>query len=85
MTATVTLPLDEFDKLRKSHETAEELIKSTKRAALEIEVFLSFLITRENIDEHIEEFNRQSTSSEIVITNGRAKIKLNEADNNKRR
>jgi hypothetical protein len=81
MNATVTLPLVEFDKLRKSHEAAEELIKSTKRAALEIEVFLSFLITREDITEHIEEFNRQSTKSQIVISNGRAKIKLNEADN----
>ena len=76
MNATVTLPLAEFDKLREAHENAEELIKSTKKAALEIEVFLSYLITRENIDEYLEEFNRQATGAEIVLVDGRAKIKF---------
>lgn len=78
MNATVTLPLDEFDELRNSSKDAQELIKSVKRAALEIEVFLSFLVTRENIDEHLEEFNKQSLTSQIVISNGRAKIQINE-------
>lgn len=78
MSATVTLPLDEFDELRNSSKDAQELIKSVKRAALEIEVFLSFLVTRENIDEHLEEFNKQSLTSQIVISNGRAKIQINE-------
>ena len=76
MNATVTLPLAEFDKLREAHENAEELIKSTKKAALEIEVFLSYLITRENMDESLEEFNRQATGTEIVLVDGRAKIKF---------
>lgn len=76
MNATVTLPLAEFDKLREANEKAEELIKSTKKAALEIEVFLSFLITRENIDEYLEEFNRQAAGAEIVLVDGRAKIKF---------
>lgn len=80
MNATVTLPLDEFDELRNSSKTSQELIKSLKRAALELEVFLSFLIERENIDMHIEEFNRQSTRSQIVISSGRAKIKINELE-----
>lgn len=78
MNATVTLPLDEFDELRNSSKDAQELIKSVKRAALEIEVFLSFLVTRDNIDEHLEEFNKQSLTSQIVISNGRAKIQINE-------
>lgn len=82
MNATVTLPLAEFDKLREAHDKAEELIKSTKKAALEIEVFLSFLITRENISEYIEEFNRQATGAEIVIVDGRAKIKFNDTNKN---
>lgn len=78
MNATVTLPLAEFDKLRSSNDEVQELIKSVKKAALEIEVFLSFLVTRDNIEEYVDEFNRQSTTSEIVVLNGRAKIKINE-------
>jgi N-glycosylase/DNA lyase len=78
MSATVTLPLKDFDELREQSDKAEQLIKSTKKAALEIEVFLSFLITRENISEYLEEFNRQATGAEILLIDGRAKIKFNE-------
>lgn len=80
MNATVTLPLAEFDRLREEQGKAEELIKATKKAALEIEVFLSFLITRENISEYLEEFNRQATNAQIILVDGRAKIKFNETN-----
>jgi hypothetical protein len=78
MIPTVTLSLKEFDELREVESRAQKLIESTKRAALEIEVFLSFLITRENITEYVEEFNRQSTKSQIKIVEGRAKIQLHD-------
>ena len=78
MNGTVTIPLDEFDTLREESKKAEELKSNTLRAAKEIEVFLSFLVTREGMQEYLEEFNRQSTRSQILIVDGRAKIKFNE-------
>lgn len=78
MNGTVTIPLDEFDKLRAESKEAEELKSNTLRAAKEIEVFLSFLVTREGMQEYLEEFNRQSTRSQILVVDGRAKIKFNE-------
>lgn len=76
MNGTVTISLTDFDELRNSSSKALELQTSLVRAAKELEVFLSYLITRENIDEHIEEFNQQSTGSKILIIDGKAKIKL---------
>ena len=78
MVGTVTIPLKEFDELRDAHKTATALKESTVRAAREVEVFLSFLLTRENFQEYVTEFNTQSTKSTIVIEGGRAKIKFNE-------
>jgi hypothetical protein len=34
------------------------------------------LITRENIDEHLDEFNSYSTTCKVRIVDGRAKIEL---------
>lgn len=45
-------------------------------AIKELQVFLSFLCTRENIEKHVEEFNRQSKTSVININGGIAKIEL---------
>jgi hypothetical protein len=81
MNATVTIALKDFDKLR----TAESEAKSTQdnilRAAKELEVFLSFLCTRENLSEYVEEFNRQSQTSRINMMDGRAKIVFKDAEN----
>ena len=76
MNGTVTIPLEEFDKLRKAGDVAEEKDKQLLRAARELEVFLSFLVTREHIQEYVEEFNRQSSGSRINVEEGRAKIVL---------
>ena len=78
MNGTVTISLELFDKLRTESEKATTLKEQTIQASKELEVFLSFLVTRENISEYLEEFNRQSLKSQIVISNGRAKIKINE-------
>lgn len=77
MNGTVTISLEEFDKLRNAGKEALESKATLLQAAKELEVFLSFMITRENLTEYIDEFNRQSTGSQIVISNGRAKIKIN--------
>lgn len=77
MSGTVTISLEEFDKLRNAGEEALATKSLVVEAAKELEVFLSFMITRENLTEYIDEFNRQSTGSQIVISNGRVKVKLN--------
>ena len=80
MNGTVTISLELFDKLRTESEKATKLKEQTIQASKELEVFLSFLVTRENISEYLEEFNRQSFTSQIVISNGRAKIQINELE-----
>jgi predicted translin family RNA/ssDNA-binding protein len=83
MTGTVTIQLKDFDKLREAESKAEESLAGLTRAAKELEVFLSFLVTRENISEYVEEFNRQSQRSTISVVDGRAKIAFNHAPKNK--
>jgi len=74
MNGTVTIQLKDFDELRKAQSKAETRQTGLLRAAKELEVFLSFLCTRDSISEYIEEFNRQSQTSRINIDEGRAKI-----------
>jgi len=78
MNGTVTISLEDFKKLEQSSELAQKLKEKTIQASKELEVLLSFLCTRESISHYIDEFNKQSKNSTIVITNGRAKIKFNE-------
>ena len=77
---TVNISLDDYHKLVDAKVNAEEIKDSTKLAAKELQVFLSYLCGREDISKYIEEFNRQSKTSTIVIQNGRAQIKFNEKD-----
>lgn len=74
MNATVTLPLKEFDELREAKSKADNQLTKLNRAAKELEVFISFISTREHIAEYVDEFNRQSQTSRITIDAGRAKI-----------
>ena len=50
----------------------EMLTQATK----ELQVFLSFLCTRENIEKYVDEFNKQSKTSRILIEGSYVKIKL---------
>jgi hypothetical protein len=74
MNGTVTISLKDFDELREAQSQADTRQAGLSRAAKELEVFLSFLCTREYITEYVEEFNKQSKSSRINIDEGRAKI-----------
>ena len=76
MNGTVTIPLKEFDELREAGTKAKAAQALINEVAKELEVFLSFMITRENLTEYIDEFNRQSTGSQNVISNGRVKVQL---------
>ena len=78
MTGTVTIPLKEFDKLRESSSIADKRQERVLQATKELEVFLSFMCTREHIQPLVEEFNRQSSNSTISLENGRAKIIFND-------
>jgi len=78
MDGTVTIPLKDFDELRNSSEETQELRQKLSRAAKEIEVFLSFLCTRENIQIYVDEFNNQSSRATILIVDGKAKVQINE-------
>mgnify|MGYP007090450348 CR=1 FL=1 len=60
MIGTVTISLADFETLRKQAESGSKASDEIIKAAKELEVFLSFLITRENIDEYVEEFNSYS-------------------------
>ena len=72
---TVTISLEDYNALIDSTTKSVELKDSLDLAIKELQVFLSFLCTRENIEKYVEEFNRQSKTSQININNGIAKIK----------
>lgn len=76
MVGTVTISLADFESLRKQAESGSKASEEIIKAAKELEVFLSFLVTRENIDDHIEEFNSYSKRCKIRIVEGRAKIQI---------
>jgi hypothetical protein len=83
MKGTVTISLEDFEQLKETKVKASESLAGVTRAAKELEVFLSFLCTREAISMYVEEFNRQSTTSRINIDEGRAKIVFKDVEKNK--
>jgi len=83
LNGTVTISLKDYTKLMETHPKVEKARINLYEASKEIEVFLSFLCTRETIEDYVQEFNRQSNHAEIVIIDGKAKIKFNEENNNK--
>ena len=77
---SVTISIEDYHALIDSNTSATELNASTKLAAKELQVFLSYLCGKEDVSNYIDEFNRQSKTSTIIIENGRAQIKFNEKD-----
>ena len=51
MQGSVTISIKDFDNLRGAEEQASQKSDMMHRAAKELEVFLSFLVTREHIQE----------------------------------
>lgn len=76
MPGTVTIDLKDYLDLIEHSQKISKLKENTTRAAKELSVFLSFLCTRENIDKYVEEFNKQSTTATIVMSDGRATIEF---------
>ena len=79
MTGTVTISIADFTSLLEASKDSSIAIDKTKLAAKELQVFLSFLCGKEDISVYIEEFNKQSKTSEIIINSGRAQIKFKDA------
>ena len=76
MTGTVTISIADFTSLLEASKESSIAVDKTKLAAKELQVFLSFLCGKDNISVYIEEFNKQSKTSEIIINSGRAQIKF---------
>jgi|LauGreDrversion4_2_1035121.scaffolds.fasta_scaffold76058_7 hypothetical protein len=76
MTGTVTMTIEDYETLKLGAQASKIERTGLLKAAKELEVFLTFLITRENIDEHLDEFNSYSTTCKVRIVDGRAKIEL---------
>tara|TARA_Y100000401_G_C8311051_1_gene219713 strand:+ start:622 stop:864 length:243 start_codon:yes stop_codon:yes gene_type:complete len=74
MKGTATISIEDLDKLRSSVEEKEKIKTNTLYFMKEMQVFLSFLCTRSNIEPYIEEYNKQARSSKIKLSNGRVTI-----------
>ena len=73
---SVTISLEDYhaflDATLKSKEKEEKFLIASK----ELQVFLSFLASRTDIEKHVEEFNRQSRTTQITFEGASAKIEL---------
>jgi len=70
----VSITLEDYHTLLDSNIKSVKLKDNLNLAVKELQVFLSYLCTRENIERHVEEFNKQSKTTKININGGIAKI-----------
>ena len=84
MTGTVTISLSDYEKLKEEYPKANIIRNNLHAASKEIEVFLSFVCTRADIEPLVNEYNRQAQHSQIKIIEDKAKIEFNEKINDKR-
>lgn len=74
MKGTVTISLLDYEKLRDAKTDADRIDYNVKLLAKELQVFLTFICTRSDIDKYVQDFNLQSTTSKIILEGGRARI-----------
>ena len=77
---SVTISIEDFQALLVTSDKAKEFRDKSILASKELQVFLSFLSTRADIDKYIEEFNRQSQTSKIVFEGTQAKIEFKDEE-----
>ena len=75
---TVTISLESYHKLIEESKRFDAKKGNLLRSAKELGVFLAFLASRSNIEQYVEEFNRQSETASIVFEGSIAKIKFKE-------
>ena len=73
---SVTISIEDYHAFLDANSKSLEAREKVNLAVKELQVFLSFLCTRETIDKYVEEFNRQSKTASIDINSGIAKIEL---------
>lgn len=73
---TVSITLSDFQSLMDSAIKAKETEDNFKRAAKELQVFLSYLAGKADLEKYVDSFNSQSTTSRIVFDGVKAKIEL---------
>jgi hypothetical protein len=84
ISGTVTISLSDYEKLKEEYPKANIIRNNLHAASKEIEVFLSFVCTRADIEPFVDEYNRQAQHSQIKIIEDKAKIEFNEKINDKR-
>ena len=84
ISGTVTISLSDYEKLKEEYPKANIIRNNLHAASKEIEVFLSFVCTRADIEPLVNEYNRQAQHSQIKIIEDKAKIEFNEKINDKR-
>ena len=73
---SVTISINDFQSLLDAKVLASEVEDKFTIATKELQVFLSFLASRADLDKYIDEFNRQSKTSKIVFEGTLAKIEM---------
>ena len=76
VTGTVSISLKDYHDLIESETKSLDLKNNLNLAVKELQVFLSFLCTREDIEKYVKELNNQSQTAAININGGIAKIEL---------
>ena len=76
MKGTVTISIDDFEKLTKNEDRVKTKEDNLYTTAKELSVFLSFLSTRTDIKKYVEQYNLQSTTSKIVFEGNKAIIEF---------
>jgi|TARA_R100001126_G_scaffold102682_1_gene88238 hypothetical protein len=72
---SVTINLEDYHALLESAQKAAELRENTELLIKELQVFLSFMASRVEVEPYIVEFNKQSKTSTIEMDGSIAKIK----------
>ena len=78
---SVSISLEDYHALLESAAKTAEMKDKFYIAAKELQVFLSFLATRESLEKYVDEFNRQSKTATIVVENDRATIQFKDDQN----
>ena len=77
---TVTISLEDYHAFIDSNIIFKEKLENLTVAAKELQVFLSFICNQTDVEQHIDSFNSQSSTSSIEFINGRAQIKFKNDD-----
>lgn len=72
---SVTINLEDYHALLDSAQKTAELRENTELLIKELQVFLSFMASRVEVEPYIVEFNKQSKTSTIEMDGSIAKIK----------